>query len=55
MDLLQIEASVIEQGEQKSSAPSTASAHFKRMQERASVKKLLAFKKKVNERFAKRA
>jgi len=28
-------------------------AHFKRMQERPSVKKLLAFEKEVNEGFAK--
>ena len=30
-------------------------AHFKRMQERPSVKKLLAYEKEVNERFAKTA
>jgi hypothetical protein len=30
-------------------------AHFKRMQERPSVKKLLAYKKEVNEGFAKTA
>jgi hypothetical protein len=54
-DLSQIEAAVIEHGEQKLSAPSTVGAHLKRMQERASVKNLLAFEKKVNERFAKRA
>jgi hypothetical protein len=30
-------------------------AHFKRMRERPSVKKLLAFEKEVNERFAKSA
>ena len=30
-------------------------AHFKRMQERPSVKKLLAYEKEVNEGFAKTA
>jgi hypothetical protein len=30
-------------------------AHFKRMRERPSVKKLLAYEKEVNERFAKSA
>jgi hypothetical protein len=30
-------------------------AHFKRMQERLSVKKLLAYEKEVNEAFAKTA
>jgi hypothetical protein len=32
-----------------------SSAHFKRMQERPSVKKLLAYEKEVNEGFAKTA
>jgi hypothetical protein len=34
---------------------SITAAHFKRMRERPSVKKFLAYEKEVNERFAKTA
>jgi hypothetical protein len=37
------------------SGSSNVVAHFKRMQERPSVKKLLAYEKEVNEGFAKTA